>query len=315
MEFNSIIRFTGSELVNREIILELSNCLHQSEKIEYESFFFTDTVEKSIHSIGMYSEKKIILHEDFITKKYDVYRLPDEKFHEAEMQFGSHGNSCLGRFYCYCNELTLEMLADSKQYPELLVNALDFLIGCSIVAYGNIERGSISFMSHSNGFFTRFRNIEEIREKFEDRYQITQDIVKKSINNGVLKKSKYQSYIPTLDRLERLKEDVYLKIKENKLIFPNNNGQGGSSDLLYRSKFHSAIKDNSDFLHYMNENKQFLTSRVYTIFSYLVIKKLGVKNVDRYLLAYLMYRGVEDLYGIDAISLINNFSLAQEGSN
>ena len=48
----------------------------------------------------------------------------------------------------------------------------------------------------------------------------------------------------------------------------------------------------------MNENLDFLASRLFTIFFYLYNKKIGVKNIDRYLLAYLIYRGVEDMYGV-----------------
>lgn len=315
VEFNSIVSFTGLEAVNKKVILQLSEYLNEKENMEFENFFYSDTVIKGNHQVAIYSEKEIVLPEKIISNFHAIQILPGERFQESKQEFGPEGDFYLGKFYSCCNRLSLEILVNSDSYPQLLGNAVDFLIACSIIAYGSVERGSISFMSHANGFFTRFKDIEQIREKFENRYQNVIDLVRKSIEDGVSEKSKFQSYRMTMSRLYELKEAVYIGVKNGKLSFPEDNAKGNNPDMLYRSSFHSAISKNKDFLVYMKTDKQFLTSRLYTTFSYLVIKKLGVKNIDRYLLAYLIFRGVEDKYGVDAISLIKDFSVNNEGGN
>ncbi len=108
------------------------------------------------------------------------------------------------------------------------------------------------------------------------------------------------------EQFKSLRNEVKNAIQSKELFFVNND-QDGNPDMFYRSTFHNAIKENDDFNKYMNNDNEFLTSRIITVFTYLLIKKVGIKNIDRYLLAFYIYTSVEEIFGLNCLEAIQNF--------
>lgn len=261
--------------------------------IRYDEFFFSNTyVNNNINEISIYFAENVYLRNMISTTN-----IPD--FNEAEQNFGSAGNDFLMRYYYIMNKLAFHIITNS--YQDKLSHALEILVKGAEWNYGNLSRGYLSFASHINGFFTRWADMEAIKSVFEKKYTLYREQVVKVImeeGDGILN--------GLSENLNKLKTDAELAFKRGELIFPQDQGDG-NPDLFYRSKFHLSIKNNREFSKYMNSNFNFLASRLFTIFFYLYNKKIGIKNIDRYLLAYLIYRGVEDVYRLDAIEIINNF--------
>lgn len=261
--------------------------------IKNNQFFFTNRViSENENEAVIYFEKNFNLHNLGRT-------IIECEFNEAENNFGVLGNKFLMNFYLIMNGIALQNVL--IPYAEKLVHALHILIEAAVWNYGCIERGYLSFASHVNGFFTRWVDMKSVKEVFEERYSIYKPIVKKILEGNEK---------PILQNIEKeltlLKMQAIRSFEVRKLEFPNKSNLG-NPDILLRSKFHLTINDNLLFRKYMNENLDFLASRLFTIFFYLYNKKIGVKNIDRYLLAYLIYRGVEDMYGLNAIEIISNF--------
>lgn len=263
--------------------------------IKFDDFFFSNNyVNNNINEISIYFAEKACIS-NLITVTAD--NIPD--FNEAEENFGCAGNDFLMRYYLIMNELAFQVI--TKPYQDKLRHALEILVKSAGWNYGNLSRGYLSFASHVNGFFTRWADMEAIKSVFEKKYILYREQVLKIImeeGNGVL--------CGLCEKLNNLKSDAELAFKSGDLIFPQSQVKG-NPDLFYRSEFHLSIKENEQFSKYMNTNFSFLVSRLFTIFFYLYNKKIGIKNIDRYLLAYIIYRGVEEAYNLDAIEIIKSF--------
>lgn len=265
--------------------------------IKFEEFFFTNTY------ISENKNRAVVFFNDNANLKGNLELEKIETFDEAEENFGQNGNIFLMRYYLITNEMAYENI--TKTYNQKLEHALQILIESAEWNYGGIERGYLSFASHINGFFTRWKDMDQIREIFEEKYSWYKPIV-----NRMLDARSGENYKKLFLALNPLKEEAENEFRKGTLVFPNSKGSG-NPDIFYRSKFHSAIKENTEFANYMNADNNFLASRLFTIFFYLYNKKIGIKNLDRYLLAYLIYRGVEDKLGLNSLEIIKQFKIEQ----
>lgn len=64
----------------------------------------------------------------------------------------------------------------------------------------------------------------------------------------------------------------------------------------------------------MNKDINFLGSRLITVFTYLLIRNLGIQNKDRYLLCYYIYKIIEEKYNIDTLELIRDFGKGRDNN-
>lgn len=265
--------------------------------INFEEFFFTNT------HISEIKNRAVVFFNDDVNLEGNIKLEKMQTFNEAEENFGQSGNIFLMRYYLITNRMAYENI--TKTYAQKLEHALQILIESAEWNYGSIERGYLSFASHINGFFTRWKDMNQIRGIFEEKYSLYKPIVNRMLD--VRSGGNYKNLFLTLNSL---KEEAENEFRKGTLVFPNSK-DSGNPDIFYRSKFHSAIKENTEFANYMNTNNNFLASRLFTIFFYLYNKKIGIKNLDRYLLAYLIYRGVEDKLGLNSLEIIKQFRIEQ----
>lgn len=278
---------------------------------DYSKFFFTrgETADEEI--ITLYFEQKAgIIKESINNLNRDEIELKvreNVEFNETEGRFGNLGDNCLATFYKLSNKISIDSIENSiENYSDKLEKALDLLIIFGHFNYGSIKKGYFSYASHSNGFFTRWEDSVAIEKVFYEKYNTLKDVILEKIDTLAFKGNLNKEMKSLVNALEELKREVKENLESGELKFFKQEDKG-NPDLLYKSEFHRAIKDNPDFTDYMEKDMDFLSSRMFTIYSYFLIKKIGIKNKDRYLLGYFIYKAVEEHFKLDTISTIKNF--------
>ncbi|MGV7002172.1 lantibiotic dehydratase C-terminal domain-containing protein [Priestia megaterium] len=236
-------------------------------------------------------------------------------FLETEGKFGEKGDEILQKFFKFTNEMSLNILKDTlNNYNKKLELALELMIISAHFNYGSITNGYLSYASHVNGFFTRWKDISKIKKIFQNNFSENEYLIKEKLNEIILEKKIPVEFLAFPEILKKIKRKASKEmLKGNLKIFniePKKTNSGG--DFLDKSEFHKEIFQNQKFYNYMNKNHDFMISRLFTVFTYLLIKNLGIKNKDRYLLCYYIYQIVEKEYNLNTLDLIRNFG---EGEN
>lgn len=278
-------------------------------------YFFTRKEENQNTRINLYFNSKInksnIFNiENSIKQIIDIKTEFNYKFNDTEGKFGLMGDELLADFYKWTNKIVLTSIGSTvNNYNERLSIILDFLLVSAHYNYDSITRGYFSFASHVNGFFTRWKNPNVLEDKFHNIYLKNKEYIFSKIENSIEKQNLNENSELLKRVVIKMKKLMRTEIEKGNLnSFDLNEQKGeGNRDFLEKSPFHNLILGNPDFLDYMNNDRDFLTSRLITVFTYLMVKNLGLKNLDRYLLCYLIYKAVEEKYNLNTMSLIRNF--------
>lgn len=308
------ISITDVETEIENTFVEVISQLKEIMDWETSKSFFNRVQEKDSQRITLFIENM----EESVKKSIGKYFRDNSKvevidsveFYDLEEKFGKLGNEILADFYKQTNNFAIQLIEQTKDsYEDKLMLAIDTLLVSANWNYDTIKRGYISFASHSNGFFTRWKDMDNVRGVFEIKYTKVKDYIQSRIKELIVGGNVNESMKAFIDIMISLKKVAKEEINNGNLKFAEMEKDGPvvNSDILYRSEFHNAINNNPRFFQYMNEDINFLSSRVFTIFTYLFLQKIGLKNIDRYLLAYYIYRSVEDYYDLDCIKEIRNF--------
>lgn len=246
-----------------------------------------------------------------LLKKGDIQSIEKNvSFIETEGNFGIKGDKLLSNFLKDLNEVSINILTQTlPEYNKRLDLILDLMIISAHSNYGSIKNGYISYASHVNGFFTRWKDPIEIEKKFYKSYLENKELIQEKVNKLTVREifgvnKEFEEFIL------KTKDFLLYEIKKGNIRVFNINEQKanvGDRDFLGKSKFHNEISKNRKFQEYMNTDYEFLSARMITVFTYLFLRNLGIKNIDRYLLCYYIYRCVEDTYKLDTLELIRNF--------
>lgn len=313
-----IISISAEEIECDKMFLDIANDYIRMTKCFFD-FFFTKKREGEKWIMNIFFEKERLEFEKYIMEKYKynskVTIYTDEKFVEAEDEYGEYGNYFLSEFYKISNKISINFLMENFSfYNKKLTACIDLLIISAHINYKSIKKGYLSYASHSNAFFTNWRNIEYIRDLFEKKYLKNKDFVIKRVKKLTIENELESDILEFINKFHELKNRVKDKIESGELelfevLEGYDEGKENNYELFYRSEFHKAIRDNSQFRKYMNFDSDFLSSRLMNVFTYLLLRNLGLKNKDRYLLDYYIYRAVEDIWDLECVKEVKNFRL------
>ncbi|WP_368320198.1 hypothetical protein, partial [Mediterraneibacter gnavus] len=188
--------------------------------INFEEFFFTNTYISEIKN------RAVVFFNDDVNLEGNIKLEKMQTFNEAEENFGQSGNIFLMRYYLITNRMAYENI--TKTYAQKLEHALQILIESAEWNYGSIERGYLSFASHINGFFTRWKDMNQIRGIFEEKYSLYKPIVNRMLD--VRSGGNYKNLFLTLNSL---KEEAENEFRKGTLVFPNSK-DSGNPDIFYR---------------------------------------------------------------------------------
>lgn len=282
--------------------------------------FFTRSYDGSRNTVEFYIRadadeahfKQMYAHLDSCLKGQVLYAGVSQ-FKETEHFFGRVGDLYLARYYCQTNDLAFRVLEKANgEYPKKLDAALDMMIISADCAYDTIQRGYLSYCSHVNGFFTRWKDPQKIEKTFFEKYKKLSPYLHAKVTRLLENGGGDEAYIQYRHVLLPFKETLTEAFSQGQLTVTNiENGDEtsqGYRDFLERSPFHREIVNNDAFLHHMNHDPAFLSGRLLTIFTYLLLRRVGIKHKDRYALCYYIYRTVEELFDLNSLDLIKSFA-------
>ncbi|MEK5295758.1 hypothetical protein [Bacillus sp. FSL R5-0659] len=281
----------------------------------YTDYFFTRKEENQNNRIDLYfnsniAKPKIVNIENSIKQIIDVKTKFNHKFNDTQGKFGPMGDELLADFYKCTNEVVLKSIGSTvNDYNDRLDIILDLFLVSAHYNYESITSGYFSFASHVNGFFTRWKNPNVLKEKFNKIYLVNKEYIFGKIENLIEKQNLNENSELFKKVIRRMKSLMRSEIEKGNMkpFDLNEQKDAGHRDFLEKSPFHNLILENPDFIDYMNNDIDFLSSRLITVFTYLMVKNLGLRNLDRYLLCYLIYKAVEEKYNLDTMNLVRNF--------
>ncbi|MCY7454005.1 hypothetical protein [Bacillus altitudinis] len=287
----------------------------------YTDYFFTRKEENQNNRIDLYfnsniTKPKIVNIENSIKQIIDVKTEFNYKFNDTQGKFGPMGDELLTDFYKCTNEVVLKSIGSTvNDYNGRLDIILELFLVSAHYNYESITSGYFSFASHVNGFFTRWKNPNVLKEKFNNIYLENKEYVFGKIENLIEKQNLNENSELFKKVIRRMKSLMRSEIEKGnmKSFDLNEQKDEGHRDFLEKSPFHNLILENPDFIDYMNNDRDFLTSRLITVFTYLMVRNLGLRNLDRYLLCYLIYKAVEEKYNLDTMNLVRNFRKESSG--
>ncbi|MBY7665196.1 hypothetical protein [Staphylococcus agnetis] len=211
------------------------------------------------------------------------------------------------------DEILMKLLINfNKYYEELMflkfrdVNkfrqeVFKFMYCFASENYGDLQRGMISYCSHSMGFLYRDVNtsyLQTFKNKFKNNETILNYLLK------TREKSLFQEH-QLSEIIQKYKADIREKIIRKEITFLNMDNDITKDEL--NSPFHKSLKENKKFLHFMKTDCDFLTSRFLTIFQYFFLRNLGIDGHMRYYFCYLAYKSIESEFNVSAEKLMNQF--------
>ncbi|MGX0083943.1 hypothetical protein V6C56_11780 (plasmid) [Staphylococcus capitis subsp. urealyticus] len=201
-------------------------------------------------------------------------------------------------FNKYYEELMFLKFRDINKFRQ---EVFKFMYCFTSENYGDLQRGMISYCSHSMGFLYRDVNTNYL-QVFKNNFKNNETIL-----NYLLKtreKSLFQEY-KLSEVIQKYKNDIKEKIIRKEITFFNMDNDVTKNEL--NSPFHKTLKENKTFLKFMKEDSDFLTSRFLTIFQYFFLRNLGIDGPNRYYYCYLAYKSIEAELNVSAEKLIGNF--------
>lgn len=273
----------------------------------YERFFFIRNQVEDNQYIKIYLDKVII--NQLKLKSDDCITVEeDESFSITNDMFGKFGDEFLLKFYKISNFSTINIIRDSLNNYNMKINiGLDLLILNSMKNIKSIKEGYFVYVAFVEGFFTRWKDINKIRGIFEEQYLKNKDFIHKKIEI-LTSECNYNDSTVVIKKMKNLREKMISKFASGELKFFKQEDKK-NPDIVSRSEFYKSLKMNNLFETYINSDYSYLSYRLCTVYIYEMLKTIGIKNVDKYVLAYYVYRSVEDLYNLDYKKYIQNFNI------
>ncbi|HDD0571704.1 TPA: hypothetical protein PD805_002644 [Staphylococcus aureus] len=247
------------------------------------------------NNIFYYYEKNYL----YLYESKNIYDIPFEK---TKKFMGSKSDEILMRlliaFNNYYEELMFLKFRDTNKFRQ---EVFKFMYCFANENYGDLERGMISYCSHSMGFLYRdssYNYLQLFMSKFKKNKSNLKYLLKTREN------SLFQKYNLS-NIIKEYKNHINTKILSGEITFFNMDHNITKDEL--DSPFHKTLKANKKFLQFMKEDSEFLTSRFLTIFQYFFLRNLGIDGPNRYYYCYLIYKSIESEFNVSPENLMKNF--------
>jgi hypothetical protein len=173
----------------------------------------------------------------------------------------------------------------------------------------------ISYRSHVDGFFVMSKDPPATKQAFDQRYQRTAEQMKSRLGavtrqlagQGPLVSRPAQEWVALIARYAGRIQDG---LRAGTLIVNVEEGDGymGDNFDLAISPFHQAIQDDPQMRALATVDPEFNTMRVMASLLYLTLHRMGLRFIERYLLCYSVTRSFEELYRLEPVQAITQFS-------
>nr|WP_172686362.1 hypothetical protein [Macrococcus caseolyticus]AIU53948.1 TclM [Macrococcus caseolyticus] len=234
--------------------------------------------------------------------KLEIFNINNSDLKKTKSFMGDKSDEYLSIYLNKLNDFYENMMyLQVNNYSVFQTELFKFMINYSEFNYESLERGMISYCSHSEGFLSIPKN-QKFKKIFKEGYLKNEHVLDLIINNR--KDSFFYTYhIDTI--ISELKPCIRNSIKKNEIHFLNIDHSKNNDQLT--SDFHQHMLSNEKFLKFMRCDIDFLTSRFLTIAQYFLLKNMGISNINRYFTCYLTYKSLSNFTSKNPNDLIKYF--------
>jgi hypothetical protein len=225
----------------------------------------------------------------------------------SEVLGGAEIADLVADFHACTTELSFRM-TEELSGPRRLARGFDLMIATAhAMSASGITKAFVSFRSHAEGFLCGFPESAGLRPAWARHYRENANALMRRVDTVVAAVADGQAAAPFIqDWIAALKP---LRVRSERLALAGvlsmpvgapsdaTRIEGGLPDL---SPFHRALFANPTWERTQN-SPGFLVYRLMLNFTYLMLTRLGIAPVERFMLCHLAANAVEDRYGISAI--------------
>lgn len=223
---------------------------------------------------------------------------------------GAETAALLADFHAAATELTFTLTGELGDPRQRLACCFDLMVATAqATSKAGITDAFISFRSHAEGFLCGFPESAGLRAVWDRHYGQHRELLMRrvtavvaAVRDGTTDVPFVQDWLavlaPSWERARRLASAGTLSVP----IGPSADAEVGF-ELPELSPFHRVLLENPAWDR-TQRSMSFLEYRLMINLTYLLLSRLGVTPVERFLLGHLVANAVEDAYGVSAVELV-----------
>jgi len=216
---------------------------------------------------------------------------------------GPHAAGLVADFQAASTDLAFRLTEAFRTPRQRLAGCFDLMIatGQAMSARG-IVGGFVSFRSHAEGFLAGFPEATGLRPAWDRHYRAHRDALRQRMETVAAATRTGSGDVPFVRDWLAVLGPAREAAARGDLTLPIA-GPDDAERLAGLSPFHHALLANPRWEE-RQRSAEFLRYRLMLNLTYLMLTRLGVNPVERYLLGHLAANTVEDAYGVAAIELV-----------
>jgi hypothetical protein len=188
-----------------------------------------------------------------------------------------------------------------------------------------IKRSFLAYRSHAEGYIGDSRDPLKLRQHFDARYESQRHAlhariqgITDALNSGLGDESTQSNWAKITGAFNQKSKALIASGQVKVLVHEDMHAlwQPAHIEEFYRrretimanSEFHAALQTNEAAQRFMQTDVEFLSARLILNYMYLTIARLGVSPMEKFFLAYLIARSVEEMYSLSTIESIKAYS-------
>jgi hypothetical protein len=215
-------------------------------------------------------------------------------------------------FYVAGNSLVFEILEHVRRRGDRLAACIDLMVGLAHSLSPGLATGFVSYRSHAEAYIAQAARPNGTRAAFDRRYAETADAVKERVGRVVAMLDGNGRPVPFVRHLLAILEEMWKRARTL--------GSRGDLRVLARapdvpwlgdahvySRFHTVLASDPQLRLPIFEERGAQLFRLMINLLYLLFTRLGVRPVEKYLLCHVVANAVEELYDVDAVSVLRRW--------
>ncbi len=211
-------------------------------------------------------------------------------------------------FYVDTTEATFAMLDHIRGGTSRLNLALDLMWATAYHA-GSVQRGYVSYRSHSEAKIMTAADPAALRSFFEQQYRSRAAALGQRLGQVLGTLDGTCDDVPFVrewvQTMARLRAHAEPQIADGAITLSTPEpGAWFTDEVVVHSAFHRALGRNPAHLEMMRTSLRFHAYRILVNCCYLHLTRLGIRPFERSLLGFLVSETVEERYGVSAVELV-----------
>lgn len=244
---------------------------------------------------------------------------------KAKVFLGPRGVELIEDYYEATNEIVLTILEQTgTDRAKRMEQAFDLMV-ITAATLAEINRSFLAYRSHAEGFIGDSRDPRQLRRQFDSKYASQRNALHSRIRRILitlesgLDDDAYQTNWARINRAFHRRSRSLIASGDVKVLASEDmqslwqpahikEFDRRRATVMANSEFHAALQTNVAALTFMQTDIEFLSARLILNYMYLTVARLGISPLEKFLLAYLIARSVEEMYSISTVESIKAYS-------